>query len=313
MSTSYPTIGIDVSKDELEMAVCGRRRTQRFVNDEAGIATLIEAAAEWAPARIVLEATGGYERPLAAALHEAGLPVATANPRQVRDHARARGVLAKSDRIDAHAIARFGQDIQPACDEKPDKNREKRAALVARRRQLVKMRAAESNRLGQTADADAAESIRRMIETLDQQIAELEGQLEEATRADEDAQRQQRALETVDGVGEVTARTLINELPELGRCSRQQIAALVGVAPFDNDSGRQRGRRAIRGGRATVRATLYMATLAARRWNPVIRAHYQHLKAEGKDSKVAIVACMRKLLIHLNSLASDPQKSAASA
>jgi transposase len=310
MHTSYRTIGIDVSKDELEMACHGEPRTQRFANNGQGLVRLLEAVGSAPIDRVVVEATGGYERPLVHALHDHDLPVAIVNPKRMRAYARARGVLAKTDQIDALLIARFGYDMQPACDAKPDKYREKRVGLNARLRQLVKMRTAESNRWHQTPDPAIARSIEQVIATIDQQIAEVDQQIDEATEADEKAKQQQRTLERVDGVGKKTARTLINELPELGRASRRQIAALVGVAPFNQDSGQQRGQRRTEAGRAKVRSTLYMATLAACRSNPVIRAHYHHLLAQGKKKKVAIVACMRKLLIYLNRLLAEPKNPA---
>jgi len=305
MNTSYPHLGIDVSKHELEVAVHGQRRTGRFANDAEGISRLVARIVEHQPALVTLEATGGYERPLVMALHEAQLPVAVVNPRQVRDYAKALGLLAKTDQIDACVIARFGHDVQPRCQEKPDENRAKRAELAARRRQLIKMRNAESNRLKQTFDPAVAESIRQIIASLDQQIKQIEKQQHEALAADKQAQRQAKVLQSVDGVGRVTAQTLINELPELGRASRASISALVGVAPFNQDSGKMRGQRSIRGGRANVRNVLYMATLTAIRCNPVIRQHYQQLIARGKKFKVAMTACMHKLLIHLNRLMAD--------
>lgn len=305
MNTSYPCLGIDVSKGELELAVHGRRRTRRFANDVDGIARLVAGIVEQHPARVTLEATGGYERPLVMALHEARLSVAVVNPRQVRDYAKALGLLAKNDPIDARVIARFGHDVQPRCQEKPDQKRAQRAELAARRRQLIKMRTAESNRLKQTFDPAVAESIRQLIASLDQQIEQIDQQLDQALARDEHASRQAKVLQSVDGVGRVTAQTLINELPELGRTSRARITALVGLAPFNRDSGQMRGQRTIRGGRANVRNTLYMATLTATRCNPVIRRHYQQLLARGKTFKVAMTACMHKLLIYLNRLIAD--------
>lgn len=310
MNTSYRTLGIDVSKDELELAWAGQRRTRRFANDRKGVAELVEAIGHGPVGRVAVEATGGYERPLTRALHEADLPVATVNPRQVRDYAKALGILAKTDAIDARVIARFADDARPEPDAKPDPNREKRNALLTRRRQLIKMRTAETNRWRQADDPAIAHSIERVLETLDQQITDIEQQLDRATDEDPRAAEQQRVLERVDGVGKTTARTLINELPELGRASRRQIASLAGLAPFNHDSGQLKGKRTIRGGRAEVRATLYMATLAACRSNAVIKAHYQHLLARGKKKKVAIVACMRKLLIHLNRLLANHEHDA---
>jgi transposase len=263
--------------------------------------------------RLVLEATGGYESPLGDALHEHDLPVAAINPKRLRDYARARGVLAKPDQLDAHGIARFGHDLQTACDAKPDKYRQKRADLNARRRQLIKRRTAESNRWHQTPDPAIVHSIEQIIATLDQQIAEVEHQIQQAMAEDEKARDQPQKLVSVKGIGKTTARTLINELPERGRVSRREIAALVGLAPFNCDRGQMRGRRTSRGGRGEGRAVLYMATLAACRSNAVLHAHYHHLRAQGRMKKVAIVACMRKLLNYLNSLLAEPKSHAANA
>ena len=309
MNASYPCIGIDVSKHTLEWAVHDQPRTQRCACDAEALDTLVRKLRTLTPRLVVLEATGGYERPVVQALHAADLPVAVINPRQARDYARALGILAKNDRLDAQVLARFAHDVQPKPSEKPDENQQKRADLVARRRQLIQMRTAELNRLQQTAEAAVARSIGQVIELLEQQIAELDEQLEQAMQADDQARTQAHRLQSVVGIGPVTAHTLVNELPELGRCSRRQIAALVGVAPFNRDSGMMRGRRTIRGGRASVRTALYMATLTARRYNPVIRAYFDHLTARGKAFKVAITACMRKLLTHLNNLLAQPEQS----
>ena len=305
MKGSYPIAGVDVSKDELELAWHGQKRTRKFANDASGIEKLVEVVQASTPQYVVVEDTGGYQRPLVMALHTHDLPVATVNPRRVRDYAKALGISAKTDAIDARVIARFGADIKPAINEKPDENRTKRADLVARRRQLIKMRTAELNRLKQTADPDARRSIEQMIAVLEQQIEQIEQQIKLLLEQDDQARQQARVLQRVQGIGPVTAHTLISELPELGRCGRQHIAALVGLAPFNCDSGQMRGQRAIRGGRSHVRAALYMATLSAARCNPVIHAHYKQLVARGKKTKVALTACMRKLLVYLNSLLAE--------
>lgn len=305
MKTSYTIAGIDVSKRELELAWHGQQRTKRFANDQAGIKALIGALRPHTPQRIAVEATGGYQRRLVQALHQHDLPVATVNPRRVRDYARSLGIMAKTDRIDALVIARFAHDIKPRIDEKPDEKRIKRADLVARRRQLIKTHTAETNRLQQAMDPSVIRSIQAVLDLLRQQIEQVEEEIDQNMRSDKQAQKQEKVMRRVKGVGPVTARTLLSEVPELGRCSRQQISALVGLAPFNRDSGNLRGKRAIRGGRAAVRAALYMATLAAIRSNHVIKPYYQHLIARGKRAKVAIVACMRKLLIHLNQLAAQ--------
>jgi len=313
MKPSYPVIGIDVSKNQLDVARHGQARTRRFANDQNGIAALIKAIAKTKPQRVVLEATGGYERRLVAALHAADMPVAVVNPKCVRNFAKALGVMAKSDQLDARVIAHFAHSINPDIDEKPDENQLQRADLVTRRRQLVKMRTAETNRLQQTDNPIAIQSIQQMIQTLNQQISQIEEMLEQATRDDPKACEKCRKLQQVQGVGKTTAHTLVNQLPELGAASRAQIAALVGLAPYDCDSGKWRGKRAIRGGRAEVRAALYMATFNAIRCNPVIRAYFERLTAKGKLFKVAMVACMRKLLIYLNSILAETKNHTANA
>ena len=305
MATSYLSAGIDVSKDELELAFHGQKQTQRFKNNEAGIADLVECVRAKAPTYLALEATGGYQRSVVAALHAGNLPVSVCNPKRVRHFAQGAKYLAKTDRLDALALAHFAHAMTPACDEKPDQNQQKRAELVKRRRQLIKMRSAESKRLKQTAASDIAEDIEQTIEMLDQKIKRIEKQLDQAMAQDQTAQQQSQTLQNVQGVGPQLAKTLTNEVPELGRCSRKRIAALIGVAPFNCDSGQMRGKRMIRGGRSEVRSVLYMATLAACRFNPVIRQYYEHLISQGKAFKVAIVACMRKLLTHLNNLAAE--------
>lgn len=305
MNTSYTLIGIDVSKNELEIAWYGKRKTKTFANDASGIAALVENVQSPCLKCIALEATGGYERPLVTALHDADLPVAVVNPRQVRNYAKALGILAKTDEIDARVIARFAKDVSPRCTEKPDKNRQKRADLVARRRQLLKLRTAETNRSYQACDPDVSQSIQRVMDVLNEQLEKIDQQLEQATAEDEHACRLLQRLQAVKGIGRVVAQTLINELPELGRCSRQKIAALAGLAPYNCDSGQWQGKRRIRGGRGAVRAALYMPMLSAIQTNQVIRERYEHLLAQGKQRKVAIIACMRKMLTYLNQLAAE--------
>ena len=253
-------------------------------------------------ARLVVEATGGYERALVTALIEAGYRVAVVNPRQVRDFAKAMGILAKTDRIDALVLARFGQQVQPRLLEDDPTQRAELMQLVSRRRQLIDLRTMESNRSEQTTARAAQKSIRHVLKLLEKEIAQLEAEIARLLESDDDWRGKIKLLSTVPGVAQVTSATLVAEVPELGRLNRHAIAALVGVAPFNDDSGRHRGTRRITGGRAAVRQVLYMAALSARRCNPVIHAFAQRLAAQGKKPKVIITACMRKLLVILNGM-----------
>jgi transposase len=299
MTKTY--VGIDVSKRHLDVARSPHTQAWRVDHNEAGISAIVARLKELAPALIVLEATGGWETALARALTEAHLPVAVVNPRQVRDFAKATGTLAKTDRLDAQLLARFGATVQPEPRPLPDPATQQVQDLLARRRQLVEMLTAERNRLGQ-APARLRERIAKHIEWLEAELAEVEGELEAVEQACAAWQQQSQLLQSVPGVGPVVARTLLAQLPELGRLNRKQIAALVGVAPFNRDSGTLRGKRAVWGGRAAVRAALYMAAVAAVRCNEVIREFYQRLRAAGKAAKVALVACLRKLLTILNAM-----------
>lgn len=302
--------GIDVSKDHLDLALrrdeqqveTERIETRRFARTDAGIDRLTAFVAEAEPERVVVEATGGYERAVAAALAAAGVPVAVVNPRQVRDFARASGRLAKTDRIDAGVLARFAERMRPEVRPLASAERQALQALVARRRQLIEMKTAEANRL-ETAPSEA---VRRDIEAhlrfLDERLAEAESRLDEAVEASPIWREDERLLCSVPGVGKATARVLLAELPELGEASRREIAKLVGVAPLNCDSGRRRGRRSTWGGRASVRTALYMAALVATRHNRRLRRFYERLLDRGKAKKVALVACMRKLLIWLNAM-----------
>ena len=298
-------IGIDVSKQWLDIAWSDERPPQRCPHLEADLSTLARQLAAQAPTLIVLEATGGHERLLVAALLAQGLPVAVVNPRQVRDFARATGRLAKTDALDAQVLARFAQAVRPTPRHWPDENARELRELVARRRQLIQTRTAESNRLGQAVSPRVRHSIEQLLAALHQQLDDLDRQLQQAIEQSPAWQAQADLLKTVAGVGDQTARMLIAQLPELGRISRQQIAALVGVAPLNRDSGTMRGRRTTWGGRADVRATLFMASLVAVRHNPVLRTYYQRLLAAGKCKMVALVAVMRKLLTILNAMIRD--------
>jgi transposase len=295
-------IGIDVSKHHLEVHLRPSGESFGLGDDEGGVAALVDRLVALAPALVVLEATGGMEVRLAAAVAAAGLPVAVVNPRQVRAFARALGCLAKTDRLDAEAIARFAEAVQPPARPLPDEATRRLAALMARRRQLVEMLVAERNRR-HAADPLMHERIDAHLRWLDEALAEIERDLGEAVRASAAWRVKEELLRSVPGVGAVSARTLLAELPELGSLTRRQAAALVGVAPFSRDSGKMRGRRTVQGGRAALRACLYMATLAAVRGaNPTITGFYRRLRQAGKPAKLALTACMRKLVVILNAM-----------
>ncbi len=301
MSESAVYVGIDVCKDHLDVALRPTEKTLRVGNDEEGIAALIEHLRAQDPALVVLEATGGLEMAAAAALTATGLPVVVANPRQVRDFAKAIGRLAKTDRLDALVIARFAEMVRPEVRPLPDPEVQELSALLARRRQVVEMIVAEKNRLGR-APQRIRPAILEHIAWLERSLEDLDRELAEWVKASAVWREKEDLLRSVPGVGPVLSTTLIAQLPELGRLNRQKIAALVGVAPFNRDTGHQRGKRAVWGGRASVRTVLYMATVAASRCNPVIAEFYRRLIAAGKPTKVALVACMRKLLTILNAM-----------
>lgn len=307
MDSARPVVGIDISKDRLDVAcvpeaVRSPHAAPAFGNDPRGHAALIAWLSEAAPRLIVLESTGGYQRVLVAALAAAGLPVVVVNPRQVRDFARAMGVLAKTDAIDAMVLARFGERVNPELRPLPNAESSALIDLLARRRQLVELRTAERNRLGQATTPKIKASIRAVLATIEKQIVSIDGDLDDRIKKSPAWKEKEDLLTSVPGVGPLTARTLLACLPELGTISRQAIAALVGVAPINRDSGKMRGKRTTWGGRRVVRAALYMAALVATRYNPVLRAHYTKLLAAGKAKKLAIVACLRKLLVTLNAL-----------
>ena len=261
----------------------------------------MERLTSLAPALVVLEATGGLELPLAGELLDAALPVAVVNPRQVRDFARALGKLAKTDTLDAQVLARFGEGTKPQPRPLPDAQTQELKALVTRRRQLVEMTTAEKNRL-RRATPRLRRQIQEHIDWLRCQLDEVDTDLGELIRSSPVWRAKEKLLKSVPGVGPVLSTTLLSQLPELGALSRQQVCALVGVAPFNRDSGTLRGRRTVWGGRSQVRTALYMATLVASRFNPAIQAFYQRLCSAGKPKKVALTACMRKLLTILNSM-----------
>jgi transposase len=301
MNETVRYVGIDIAKGYLDVAVVPDGEGWRVAHDTAGLTVVVERVQGLAPGLVVLEATGGWEVLLAGMLATAGVPVAIVNPRQVRDFARALGKLAKTDALDARVLALFAERVQPAPRTLPDEAAQALGALVTRRRQLLQMLTAEKNRLG-IAPKALHKSLQRHIDWLKQELAEVDRELADAVRRSPLWRAQENLLKSVPGVGRVLSVTLLADLPELGRLSHKEIAALVGVAPLNRDSGTLRGRRTIWGGRAPVRAVLYMAALVATRHNPVIRALYQRLLAAGKTKKVALVACMRKLLTILNAI-----------
>ncbi len=293
--------GIDVSKATLEVAIGDRKEIKSFPNDEGGISQVISYLKEGIPALTVMEATGGLERLLAASLVDASIPVVVVNPRQVRDFARAKGKLAKTDNIDAHILAEFACDVHPEVRALTDKQTEEIKALLVRRQQLIAMIVAEKNHLCSATQA-VVPSIKENIKWLKQLLKSLDDDLENRIENSPIWREKDNLLKSVPGVGPVLSKTLLGVLPELGSLTRKQIAALAGVAPFNRDSGKYRGKRTTKGGRTRVRVCLYMASLVATRFNPVIKAYYDHLLEMGKAKKVALTACMRKLLIILNAI-----------
>jgi len=298
-------IGIDVSKQLLEVAVHESDYQFRCANRPSGFAELISELITLRPALIVLEATGGLEIPVTAALQAAGLPVVVINPRQVRDFAKATGQLAKTDRLDACVLAHFAAAIKPPLRPIKSADELELDALVGRRGQLVEMLTAEKNRRGSAATDTVRAEIKEHIDWLEDRIAELDEQLKGLLKTSSVWQAKDDILQSVPGIGPVVSVSMLAELPELGTLNRQKISKLVGVAPLNRDSGPQRGSRHIYGGRKRVRSMLYMAALSATRFNPVIKAFYQRLLAKHKPFKVAITACMRKLLAIINVMIRD--------
>lgn len=294
-------IGIDVARDSLEVAVRPTGEQWQVSNQTAGMAELLERVRAFRPRLIVLEATGGWELPLLGLLGSAGLPVVAVNPRQVRDFAKATGKLAKTDAIDAQVIAHFADAVRPVLRPLPDAQTQALSALVARRRQLVEMLTAEDNRLRNATTAIRAD-IQEHIDWLRKRLRGFDHELSRAVRTSPLWREQEDLLRSVPGIGPVVTVTLLADLPELGNLGRKQISALVGLAPLNRDSGTMRGRRTVWGGRSTVRAALYMAALVGTRSNPVLQALYARLLAAGKPKKLALTACMHKLLVILNAL-----------
>ena len=295
------SVGIDVSQATLDVASYPSGDQWSVGNDPPGISQLVERVQQLNPERIVLEATGGYELAALATLASAGLPVVAVNPRQVRDFARSTGRLAKTDVLDAQVLAQFGAVIRPSLRPLPDAATRELSALVARRRQLVDMRTAEINRLA-TAHEGVRSSIRELVHFLDKRIKELDRELHDRLRASPVWRAKENLLRSIPGVGPVLSATLLADVPELGTLGHKQLAALIGVAPLNRDSGTWRGQRSVWGGRGHVRAVLYMATTRAVRCNPNLKALYERLIGLGKIRKVALVACMRKLLRICNAI-----------
>ncbi len=294
-------VGIDVSKGHLDYAFYGEKGSQRVDNNETGIAHLVTALKQRAVTLVVVEATGGLEMPVVAGLLQAQVPTAVANPARVRSFAKGLGKLAKTDAIDSQTLAHFAQTARPRVYELPDAQSQALAALLHRRQQLIEMLTMERNRRLSVHKSQQAR-LELHITWLQQELDQYNQDLDELIRNTPAWKAKDEQLRSTPGVGPVLATTLVADVPELGRLNRKEIAALVGVAPFNKDSGKLRGRRMIQGGREYVRTVLYMATLSAIRYNPVIKTFYDHLKKVGKHSKVAIVACMRKLLTILNAM-----------
>ena len=297
--------GIDVCRDKLDLARSGSDAVETFANDAAGIGRIVELLATPAPTVIVIESTGGLERPLIQALLDADLPVAMVHPGRVRYFARGLGILAKTDRIDARVLRRFGELAAPRLLEKRSKHQAELRDLVVCRRQLCQTRAQQYNRRATTASKAALRSIDAVVAALNKQVESLDRQIRGLLDADDEFKHLDGLLRSVPGVGPALSATIAAELGELGHTDRQRVCALAGVAPFADDSGTTRGKRRIRGGRTAVRCVLYMATLSAMRFNPVIRAFAARLKAAGKLGKVVVTACMRKLLTLINAMVRD--------
>jgi len=302
MSESATFVGIDVSKARLDAHILPHDEQLSLENSPEGIAQLVKHLRKRRKVHLVIEATGGIEMPVAVELNEAGFAVAVVNPRQVRDFARALGILAKTDKIDAKVLAQFGERVRPEVRPVPDAQHRQLKELMARRRQLVRMKVTEQNRLSRARARRVRRDIEATIGYITRRLRKLDKDLDDAIRHSPMWRQKENLLRDVPGVGPVLARTLTASLPELGRLNRRQLAALVGVAPMNRDSGTLRGRRTIWGGRAALRATLYMGALAASRSNPAIRTFYQRLLKNGKPKKLALTACMRKLLTILNAI-----------
>jgi transposase len=302
--TTQTNVGIDVSKDWLDIVVLPSGETWRTENQEEAIREMIKTLEQLKPERIVLEATGGYEQMLAVQLYLAGLPLCRVNPKRTRYFARSLGQLAKTDTLDGKVLALFGERVKPPLTRLPSEKERILSALITRREQVLNFLVSERNRLD-TAPKELHASLNEHITWLKNELKQLERKIDTFVNDDPDFKQKSELLVEVQGIGKKTAAKLIADVPELGECDRKQIAALIGVAPYSRDSGRKQGQRFISGGRPDVRSILYMATLTATRCNPVIRVMYQRLLKAGKKKKVALVACMRKLLTILNAIIRD--------
>jgi transposase len=300
-------VGIDVAKATLDLHLLPAGQSHQLPNTSPGHRELRKLLPDPAGCLIVLEATGGYEREVVADLLDAGYRVAVINPRRARDFAKALGLVAKTDRIDAHVLARYAEMVKPAPVEKTPEKQAEIQQLVARRRQLIDLRTQESNRWEITRAKAARKSIQAVLNTLERQIRDIERAIEALVQSDDEWRHRAQLIESVPGLGGVTAATVLADVPELGKLNRQQISALVGLAPYNNDSGPRKGKRSIAGGRKSIRSVLYMAALAAKRCNPVIKAFADRLSQHGKPFKVVLTACMRKLLVILNSIVKSGQ------
>jgi transposase len=299
-------VGIDVSKVWLDIAVHQQDETFRVSNNDTGIASLVKHLRKLKPSLIVLEPTGGFEKLVVAELIHAGLPAVVVNAKRVRDFARATGKLAKTDKLDAKVLAHFAVAVRPALRSLRSEQEEQLTALLTRRRQVLDMLTVEKNRLV-TVRAKMRADIETHIQWLSKSLKELDKEIEEFVKSTPAWKEKSALLQSVPGVGPVTSATMLGMLPELGKLNRQEIAALVGVAPVNKDSGKKQGRRRVYGGRADVRSVLYMAALSAKKFNPVIKKFYDRLIKQGKEKKVALTACMRKLLVILNAMMSANQ------
>lgn len=294
-------VGIDICKAWLDVAVHEQNEMFRAGNDDAGIANLVKRLKELKPERIVLEPTGGFEMLVVAELTHAGLPVVMMNAKRIRDFARATGRLAKTDRLDAKVLAHFAAALKPPVRSLRNEDEEQLSALLTRRRQVLDMLTVEKNRLV-TVRAKMRQDIEAHVQWLSNSLKELDKEIGDFVEGSPIWKEKDALLQSVPGVGPITSATMLGMLPELGQLNRQQIAALVGVAPMNKDSGRKQGKRRVYGGRADVRSVLYMAAMAAKKYNPVIRKFYERLIQQGKEKKVALTACMRKLLVILNAM-----------
>lgn len=297
--------GVDISKSVLDMSVAGRAASQ-YANDPAGLAQLVRALQQLPAVRVICEPSGGFERELLSALWSAGIPVSLVNAARVRAFARAQGLLAKTDAIDAIVLREYGELLQPESMVAPSPARQRLAELVQRREQLVGILTMEEQRLGQAREPVVRKLCASLITALKSQVQQVEELIAAQIDDDDTLRGQSERLQQVKGIGKVTASTLLAELPELGQLTRNQVGALAGLAPFNRDSGQHRGRRTIRGGRSKVRRVLYMAAIVAARFNPILKAFYQRLVCAGKPKKVALTAVMRKLVVLLNHLLKNP-------